>query len=345
MRHNSKIIFLFAILFFAGSIVHAQTLGSSGVDPVQFIINPDIPGPNQQTTIEVQGVGTFLGDANITWQENGKTVSAGVGLKTFTFTTGDIGVTTRIHVIINSSIQGTITRDFAFTPTRINLVWEAKTSVPPMYLGKALYSAGSAVTVTAFPQVVVAGKTVSANNLSFQWSLNDTPNTEQSGTGHNVFSFQGSQLNNGEQVSVDVYFGSAHVGQASMFIPAVDPEVLFYDKDPLRGVVYDQAFPSTISLAGQEITVQAVPYYFANESLASGETSYAWQLNGSDTSGPDSANGILTLRQSGSGAGQANLSVQVQDADPTQFVQVAQAVLTIIFGGQASASNSSAFGL
>ena len=344
MRHNFIFIFIFAAIFLAGS-VHAQTTGSSGVDPVQFVINPDVPGPNQLTTVEVQGVGTFLGDANITWQLNGKTVAAGVGVKKISFTTGDIGVTSRVHVTINSSIQGTIVRDFSFTPTRINLIWEADTSVPPMYLGKALYSAGSTVSVTAFPQVVVSGKTVSPNNLSFHWSLNDTPNMEQSGTGHNVFTFQGSQLNSSERVSVDVYFGSALVGQSSISIPAVDPQVLFYNKDPLRGVVYDQAFPSTISLAGQEITLQAVPYYFANESFASGATTYSWQLNGNDTSGPDSANGTLTLRQSGNGAGQASLSVQIQDANPTQFVQAAQAALTIIFGGQSSTNNSSTFGL
>ncbi len=344
MRHNFIFIFLAAVLLLWGSAAYAQTIGS-GVDPVQVLTDPDLPGPNQITTVEVQGVGSFLGDASIVWQENGKTVASGVGLKTFSFTTGDIGVTTRIHIIINSSIQGTIVEDLVFTPTRINLLWEANTSVPPFYRGKALYSAGSTIKVVAFPQVVVGKSTVTSNNLSFRWSLNDTPDTQQSGTGHNTYTFQGSQLRESEQVSVDVYFGSARVGTASITIPAIDPEVLIYDKDPLRGVLWDQAFPSSVSLAGQEITVQAAPYYFANESLASGATSYAWTLNDSPTSGPDSAQGILTLRQQGSGAGEADLSVEVQNTTPKQFVQDAQRALRILFGGQTNTSGSAASGL
>ncbi|HVV38789.1 MAG TPA: hypothetical protein VHD31_00490 [Candidatus Paceibacterota bacterium] len=341
MRHNFKIIILLGLIFLTGSFVRAQSLG---VDPVRYITNPDVPGPNQLTTMEVQGVGTFLGDATITWQVNGKTVLSGVGQKTFSFTTGDLGVTTRVHVVINSSIQGTITNDFVFTPTRTALFWEADTSVPPLYRGKALYTAGSSIKVVAFPQVVLSGGTVTANNLSFQWKLNGDPVTVASGKGHNTFTFQGSQLRSGEQVDVDIYFGSSLVGQASVFIPAVNPGVLFYNKDPLRGVLYDQAFPSTITLVGKEITLLAAPYYFANESLRGGTASFAWTLNGDSTSGPNSDSGILTLRQAGNGAGQADVSVEVQNTDPKKFVQDAQAALRIMFGGQTDTALS-AFGL
>ncbi len=95
------------------------------------------------------------------------------------------------------------------------------------------------------------------------------------------------------------------MGGASLTIPATDPEIGMYVKDPLRGVLYDQALPSSVSLAGQEVTLRAVPYYFANESISNGSVSYVWALNGNTVTGPNSAQGELTLRQTQGGQGSA----------------------------------------
>ncbi len=76
MRHKYILTFVLGLLFLSGSFVHAQTLGA---DPLQFVVNPDTPAPGDTVTIEAQGIGGFLGDATITWQQNGKTILSGVG--------------------------------------------------------------------------------------------------------------------------------------------------------------------------------------------------------------------------------------------------------------------------
>lgn len=323
--------------------VSAHMAYAQAVDPIRFITTPEVPGPHQQVTIEAQGVGSFLGDATITWQQNGKVVLSGVGERTLTFTSGNLGATTRIHVVVQSSTQGTIVRDFTFIPTIVQLLWEADTSIPPLYPGKALYTAGSRIKVVALPQVVSKGSSITLNNLSYQWSVNDDPAPAQSGKGRSTITFEGSQLRAAEVVGVDVYLGLALVGQASITIPASDPEVELYTKDPLRGVLYDQALPSSVSLVGKEITLQAEPYYFAQESLRSGAISYTWTLGGAETSGPDSAHGVLTLRQTGSGHGESDLTLSVQNIDSSKFVQAAKTVLHIIFG--VSPADTSSFTL
>ncbi|HWB33799.1 MAG TPA: hypothetical protein VG753_00545, partial [Candidatus Paceibacterota bacterium] len=272
------------------------------------------------------------------------TVLSGTGQKVLSFTVGGLGTQTRIHVVINSSVQGTIVRDFTFIPTTIRLLWEANTTVPPFYRGKALYSAGSSFKVLALPQVVVNGATVSPSALSYQWEVDGTPVVDQSGKGRTTLEVQGSQLHADEEVSVAVYLNSSHVGDADLTIPAVDPGLIMYVKDPLRGILFDQALPSSISLTGQEVTLQAEPYYFSSDSAKSGLLSYNWTLNGSSTTGPDSASGVLTLRQAGSGGGSASLEVQLQNMDSSKIVQAAQTALQIFFGGQTSTSDSS-FGL
>ena len=338
--HNIAVVAI-AAFFIAAPFVHAQLNG--GVNPVQYIVAPETPGPNAPVVIEVQGVGTFLGDSTITWSQNGKVMQSDIGSRTFSFKTGALGTQTQIHVVINSKTQGTITNDWVFIPSLINLVWEADTFVPPFYKGKALYSAGSPLKVVAFPTVVVNGSRLPVSSLSFQWSRNNTPVPSASGTGRNTFSFNGDQLQNGENVAVDVYYGASKLGRGEVVIPAVDPQILLYVQDPLRGRLYDMALPNAISLTAKEISIVAAPYYFANKSLQSNGTTYTWMLNNNEITGPKSAVGLLTLRQTGSGGGSGVLNVSLQNNDSDKLVQAAETALQIVFGK--TSNTSSLFGL
>jgi hypothetical protein len=336
--HKAQLlVFSFLLL---GATAHAQQ--SLGVAPLQYVVSPEVPGPNTQVTIEAQGVGSFLGDADIAWQENGATALEGVGARDFTFTTGPLGSKTTVHVTITSQTEGTFTQDFTFIPSNVSLVWEADTTVPPFYAGHALYSAGSQLKVVAFPTVVSGGSRVAASSLSYQWTVDGTPLTGQSGLGKNVISFQGNQLQASESVSVDVYWGGARVGTAQLNIPAQNPELLLYADDPLRGVLWDEALPAAVSLTSKELSVEAVPYFFSNQSARAGALAFSWTLNGQDTTGPSAAEGILTLRQTGAGQGSAQLGVSLQNNDADKLVQAASAALQLVFG---QSSSGSLFGL
>lgn len=253
-------------------------------EPVQFIIAPEVPGPREQVIIAIEGVGSFLGDSTITWSENDTVKLTGVGERTFSFITGALGSETRIRISINSQTQGLIERTLVFRPSTVNLIWEADTTAPLFGRGKTLYSAGSPLKVVAFPTVVVNNSLVSPQSLSFQWAHNDEPVAAQSGLGRSTLSFVGDQLQNAENVTVDVYFGAVRVGRGSVVIPAQEPVVLLYSRDPLRGEVLDSALPSAIALTDKEITVQAEPYYFSRKSLMAGLLNYAWTLNDEDLS-------------------------------------------------------------
>jgi hypothetical protein len=338
---NYSRVALFTALIAGGTLAYAQS--SFVPAPVQYLVSPETPSPNTQVTIEAQGVGTFLGDSTITWTKDGKVSLHGAGERVFTFTTGNIGTQTRIRVQILSKTQGTLTQDWVFIPSSITMLWEADTSVPPMYRGKAFYSGGSNVKVVALPTIVVNGKALSAGSFSYQWTLDDSPLPQQSGLGKNTLGFTGNQLQPQEVVEVAVYYGASKVGYGQVVLPATTPQILLYDKDPLRGLLLDTALPGAISMTAKEFTIQAVPYYFANSSLRSGAATYAWTLNGEDTTGPNASKGMLTLRQTGSGAGSATIGVTVQNSDSNMLVQAAQNAIQVLFGQ--SSSGSSFFGL
>lgn len=342
----ARFAFVFFVLtfFLSGSVASAQSL-TNQPDPVQFIIAPEVPAPGDTVLIEVQGIGTFLGDATITWQIDGKTVLSGLGENSYSFTVGGLGSQTVVRVAIDSSTKGFITRTFTFKPSVVNMLWEADTSSPPWHKGKALYTAGSSLTVTALPQIILNGRSVTSNNLSFQWKRNGTPVPQSSGTGKNKITFTGSQLLPAENITVDVLANGVVVARGEVTVPAAKPQVILYERDPLRGVLYDTALSGSISLASNEVTLQATPFYFANSSLKSGMVPFAWQLNREAATGPQTAQGILTLRQAGTGAGRASLEVSMQNNDSSKYVQSAQTALQILFGGATNSPFSSFFGI
>jgi hypothetical protein len=330
------------ILIILGLLLPAWAFAQFTPDPVQYIVTPEVPGPGDTVTIEVQGVGTFLGDATITWQKDGKVVQSGAGSRSYSFVAGGLGSMTRIHIDIKSATNGSFSKDFIFRPSVISLVWEADTSAPPLYLGKPLYSAGSPLKVVAFPNVVINGSRVAAQSLSYQWSRGGDYVADASGLGRSAYSFAGDQLQKEEDITVDVYFGQTLVGRGGIAIPAADPQVVLYERDALRGALYDLALPPAFNLNAKEITVLAQPYSFARSSLTDGSLEYAWTLNDNDIAGPDSARGLLTLRQTGAGVGSAELQVSLQNNSTDQLVQSAQAAVSILLG---QASSGSLFGI
>jgi hypothetical protein len=329
-------------LLVAAPLAHAQLANSD--DPLNLIVAPETPGPYQQVQLEVQGIGPFLGNSIITWSRNGQVVARGLGKTGFSFTTGAIGTADKIDIDVNSP-QGEYKRIYVFAPSLVDMLWEADTSVPLFYQGKSLYSAGSKLKILAYPVVAVGNKIATNDKLTFQWSLNDTPALSQSGLGKNTFIFNGSMLHQSETAKVDIYYSGAKVAHGQISVPAVNPMLLVYNKDPLRGEVIDQALPTTFSLGSSEVTLQAEPYYFDNTSLRSGKVSYSWMLNNQETTGPQSAQGILTLRQSGQGKGFASLSIEAQNSSATSLLQQAQTELSILFGSISNSSSAPLFGI
>jgi hypothetical protein len=333
---------LVALFFFTGSMAHAQTVNP---DPVQYVVAPEAPGPNQLVSIEAQGIGSFLGNAMITWSQDGVVVKKGLGERQYSFTTGAVGKATTVRVSIDSSTEGSFTKTFTFNPSVIALLWEANTTVPPFYRGKPLYSAGSPLKVVALPTIYSGSSRIAASALSYQWSRNDEPVPEVSGMGRSTFSFDGDQLQPAEQIGVDVYYGNVKVGHSDVSIPVVDPAILIFQRDPLRGVIYDHALPDTVSLVNKELTIQAEPFFFSSASKKSGALVYNWQIDNQDTTGPDTSKGILTLRQTGSGVGEAQLSVNLQNFGDSTFIQNANTNLRIVFGDQSGSTVSNFLGL
>lgn len=306
------------------------------LDPIRVRVTPEVPGPQSPVRIELQDATASLRDAVITWYLNGAVALSGAAQRSFSFTTGALGKTTLVSVRIETG-GAVIEREFTFRPGFVRLTFEADTYTPPFFRGKALLSPGAGARVFAFTDIRSAGGgRIPESSLLFEWERNGTKFADRSGLGVSSFSFTGNQLSEGEEIAVNVLSSDGtRVGRGSLFVPAVDPLIRFYERDPLRGIVYENALTSA-AFAGEEITVVAEPYFFSGAARGSASLVYEWKLDGEPVA-PGNASGILTFRNERGGSGEALVAVSVQHKARTRLLQAAEAALPLLFGEEVPA--------
>lgn len=318
------------ILLLFGAALSAAAQGVP-LDPLRVRVTPEVPGPRSAVRMELQDATASLRDAVITWSLNGKPALSGAAKRSFSFTTGALGETMLITVRIETG-GGVIEREFAFRPGVVHLVFEADTYVPPFYRGKSRLSPGAAVRVFAFTDIRDArGVRIPDANLLFEWERGKVKFADRSGLGVSSFSFSGNQLASGEDITVNVLAkDGTRVGRGELFIPATDPVIRFYERDPLRGIVYERALAPGTAFSGEEVTVVAEPYFFSGTSRSSSALSYEWKIDGEPVA-QENTSGILTLRNERGDAGEALLSVSVQNKARARLLQAAEAQLPLLF--------------
>lgn len=250
---------------------------------VKFV--PEVPGPNEDVYIEVISYETDLNKAKITWLVNGSIVSNGTGKKSFNFKTGNQGTKTTVSVSILTIEGVSSSKDFAITPSSVDIIWQAETYTPPFYKGKALFSHESILTFLAIPHITNQnGTTLSPSNLIYTWKKNGSVLGNFSGYGKNTYSMQGSIVSRPIEITVTVTSPDTDaVGFARTVVYPVDPVVLMYEKDPLYGIRLEKSLFGTVSLENkEEIEVVALPLFFGEKVLSNNNILYDWKINNSD---------------------------------------------------------------
>lgn len=307
-----------------------------GPDPLIISVSPEAPQPGQTTTITLSSTPIKLGQAQITWSVNGSVQKSGPGEQSFTFTMGSSQSATVISVNIVPFGGSAITRTFTFRPGSITLVWEANTYVPPFYRGKSLYSPGADVRILAIPQVrEPSGALIPSSELTFKWSVDDQGFADRSGLGRDAFYLSGAQLIEDQTVAVDVLRQNGlRAAHAEIVIPRTSPIIRLYKKDPLRGIMYSEAYSGNVRLPDTETTFQAEPYFISGKSREPERVVYTWALNDEPIEPPGSERSVVTLRQTAGQSGSARLSVSVQNADLRRLLQQATEEIRLLFGSQ-----------
>ncbi|MFA5933996.1 MAG: hypothetical protein WC795_02125 [Candidatus Paceibacterota bacterium] len=312
-------------LWFLPTAAHAQ---SAIINNSVFVsVSPESPQPFKNTSITLTSFSLDLDKSNIIWSLNGKTSLSGIGKKSFSFTTGAVGTVSTIDIAITIG-SNRVDKKVIIQPTSIDLLWEALDSyTPPFYKGKAMPIKESQIKVVAIPNTKTPTGQVKPENLVYNWKQNFSSSQSSSGYGKSSFIFRNDYLNPSDQISLEASAVSQGFSAAAdLVITPGKPSIVFYEKNPLRGVDYAKALTNSFNMQGDETTIVAEPYFFSLKNGREGrELIYSWYINNEQTGTIDKMSELLV--RAGDQSGTAKLFVKIKSV-PWLF-QGAQKTLDI----------------
>ena len=263
------------------SILSGSGLGNGSDTAITFSYTPTYPGPQQSVTVTASSFQEDLNRINISWYLDGEKKLSGIGKGSFTFTTKSVGSVSTIKMSADTSDFGTITKEISITPTALDILWEADTYVPPFYKGKALPSSQSLVRVIPFPSFSGKNGYYNSKNLIYSWKAGYFGNSNDSGYGKNTFIYKAGYTYNTNQIETTVSTLDTNISvNKKTKIYVSNPKIIFYENKPLEGVRFENALNDTFNFLNNELTVRAVPYYFALPGFDNSTALFSWTMDG-----------------------------------------------------------------
>ena len=336
MKHL-PITFLLLTLSLASPVADAQTFQSLGGETGNVIVStePSEPSPNQYVTVSVESYATDLNRALISWFQNGKLEKEAIGQKTFLLKTGSLGTVSNILIVIKTAEGETLQKALSVRPGALDLVWEAESYTPPFYRGKALYPFQGTVKVVALPNIVTeTGAVLNPKNLVYTWTVDGDAVARISGYGKNFMFFNGSVPLGPATIEVEAAsLDKKYRAKGSVILNPQGSEVLFYEDNPIYGVLYNKTLRGNVTLQNEEIRITGIPYYIGAKERENNSLRYEWQLNNQNVGG-GSAKSSLSFKQSADAGGTALVALQV--SNPAKIFQFASNNLSLTFGKTAA---------
>lgn len=315
------ISFSFPLINLHAQISNAQGSVTSVISGgISLILTPNTPDPNQLVTARLESSTIDIDSSSITWSQNGSVLRKGTGLKTFSFTTGNIGTSITISATITSD-KGIFRKTAVLEIGSVDLLWQGSGYTPPFYKGRTLWGNQTSLKLLAIPNV----KNTSGSNLVYQWSLDDKILGDSSGSDKNNLIFSDSILGLPRTVSVGIYKNGELSAKNTLVLRPIQPSVNVYENSGLYGIRFENQLRENIVLGEGEKSFTAFPMFFSFSRL-SGSIKYLWQSTG----GADQTTNTVTYKTPIGVSGVS--SVKIRATNINRILQDASDNLTVKFG-------------
>lgn len=315
---------LFALMTALPPQASAQSLLNSATGiPFTLSVRPQYPAPYGRATISPLSNSLDLANALMVVSVSGKETYRGAA-RPVDIPLGKAGSVANVKVTITSGGVPYV-QSVAIQPQDVVLVAEPVSSTHPLYPGSPLIPLEGSVRVVAVANMKDAGgRAIDPAALSYSWTVDNAQIANMSGIGKRALLVASPFQYRERSVSVAVKSQDGGlVGGASLLLSSQEPLVRIYQSDPLLGVRFDRALSGEQALSGVETTLYAVPFSLPT---TNGAPSVSWFLNGEAVQTGRS----VTLRPSGTGQGNATLSLTASSGNSTP----ATASLTLSFGAE-----------
>lgn len=268
-------------------------------------LTPENPSPNDIVNAKVSFKGDTVNMSEIGWYIDGKLIKSGVGLKNFSFRTGNSGQKIELRVVIKTE-NGIFENTISFAPLGITLIYEPRVFTPPFYKGKGLPAHQSAIRILAIPEGVGSG----TNDFVYKWTLNSKVLDTESGLGKNYVDIIGDRP--WRSIDLALHVESAKnqfVADKYFNLETIEPEILVYKNDPQYGILFNRAVLPGEIFTGKEITLNAFPFSYSTTKTGLGLT-YEWMMNGMSNIG---ASKQILITNKNEEVGSAQLSLKISN--------------------------------
>ncbi len=300
-------------IFTLPGVATAQINDSFGA---QLNTEPLYPKPLSPVTVNLEAYSFDTTGATILWYIDGVEQVENRNERALTFTTGKIGERDTVLAKITPQNSFTVSTSLVVTPSEVDIILEAETYVPAFYKGRTLPAGNSVVRAIAIPHMVPA---IPLSSLTYEWRQGETvlfggPVKGKYAADITVSRYEGDYI----QVTVAGERGEKVGGRAISLTPA-EPELHFYEENPLRGLS-TKAIKDSLMLIGDETTIHAEPFFMTTD-LSTDTARFEWRVDGGIVT-TDVENGhTLTVRKTGTGgSGRIETTALTTTAIP-QYVQ------------------------
>lgn len=297
-------------MFAVPNFTYAQT--PNPASNIEFDVLPQNPAPFETVTVNINSYTLDLDIVNISWSVNGRSITSGIGRKTFSTQVGDSGTETMIVAAV-SLPTGVVEKRVALRPLTMVLLWQANDSyTPPFYKGKALPSSDSEIKVVAIPEVRSGSGLVSPKNMTYSWKKNYAIDQQASGYGKSYLTFTNDYLESTE--SVEVLAGTTdgrYSSRGRISIRTYEPKISFYSMTDIYGINFNKSIIGTHTIDGED-TIMAVPYFISPKNIQIPSIKFNWYLNDNLISVQEFRKHVVPLR---AGTGQSGISKLTLDIE------------------------------
>lgn len=302
------------------SIASAQSIPTG--TSASLITTPPYPEPHSVVKVSLDAYMIDTTGARITWYVDGKVQSDAQNERSLEVLTGALGTSQVVRAEIVSIGGFPLNVSHTISPTRIDLITEASTYVPPFYKGKALPVENLPVRVIALPH---SGSDALPTTFTYQWTLDDTVLFGGPIKGKYAIDITVPQYPNHELLVVVSDSKGRLVGESRTTLSGVAPELYFYEYSALKGL-NSRALMNETTIIGDEMTVYGEPYYTASD-ISPQSVEFTWRINGERVDGGEDPH-TLTLRKTGGGG---NARIELEALTKSQVPKYLQKEFTLMF--------------
>lgn len=311
---SSRIKFIILHLILVAVVILPVSVRAITPASIAISVAPENPVPGEDVTVTLDSYAVNLDTLSISWFVGGEKLSSGTGVRSATVTVGASGTETVVRAVIATS-EGDIEKVVYVRPASTILLWQATDSyTPPFYRGKALPTTESTIKIIAMPEIRTTSGLINAKNLVYNWKINYSADPSQSGFGKNVYTYTHDYLENNENVSVTASTADGRYSSGgNITVTPVEPNISFYQKDELQGIVWERALQDGYKVNGEGI-IHAEPYFLSSKNILGALFQWSWAINGETAfNSIENKKNELPVKVEGGATGNASVNVNIEN--------------------------------